>query len=390
MEKLNERLYSWASILEPQTRDQAYRTASLDIISPHVALMPDAHLGAGATVGSVIPTVRSIIPAAVGVDIGCGMIAVRTQWDADEFGAGRQLSPLREAIEKTVPTGNRGGANHEVYAAYTRERIAQLEDTPGIKRAREVAPAWYLQLGSLGGGNHFIEISVDEEQRVWAFLHSGSRGVGNKLAQRHIRVAKQQCKVRNVRLPDPDLAWLDEAEPEFWAYIEDLEWAQQFAYLNRAEMMDRVLECLAEFMGAAPERMDETNCHHNYSRQEEHFGQRVWLSRKGAILADKGTRGLIPGSMGTRSYVVKGKGCAMALNSAPHGAGRAYGRKAARAAFTFAELEAAMAGIEWRRTDAFLDEIPQAYKDIDVVMRDAAELVEVEHTLRQVLNVKGD
>jgi tRNA-splicing ligase RtcB (3'-phosphate/5'-hydroxy nucleic acid ligase) len=389
VEQLHDKLYNWASILDPKTRDQAYQTAEMPFIYPHVALMPDAHLGMGATVGSVIPTLQAIMPAAVGVDIGCGMIAVRTQWDLEQVRARGPLTPLRESIERLVPV-SAGGYNQQVHASYTRERISALEALDGIESAVAVTSKWHLQLGTLGSGNHFIELSADEDDTVWAFLHSGSRGVGNKLAQKHIRIAKDRCKARGIELPNADLAYLDEAEPEFWAYITDLKWAQQFALLNREEMMDRVLDALANHMGEAVERREAINCHHNYTTLENHFGKQIWLSRKGAIAAWDSDKGLIPGSMGTRSYVVTGKANPMALCSSPHGAGREYSRSAARKTFTMEQLEASMVGIEWRHTPAFLDEHPNAYKDIDVVMKDAASLVRVDHELRQFLNVKGD
>jgi tRNA-splicing ligase RtcB (3'-phosphate/5'-hydroxy nucleic acid ligase) len=264
-------------------------------------------------------------------------------------------------------------------------RAEQADFDPG-----SYAGNWQLQLGSLGSGNHFIEVTVDEAERVWLFLHSGSRGVGNKIAQRHIHVARAVCEKHRVDLPDRDLAYLTEGTDEFWTYIRQLRWAQHFALLNREEMMDRVVDCLAEFMGSPVERFETINCHHNYTERERHFGEDVWLSRKGAIHAGAGVPGLIPGSMGTASYVVVGKGNPVSLNSSPHGAGRSFSRSAARRTFTRAQLDASMRGIEWRRTDAFLDEIPAAYKDIDTVMRDAADLVEVRHTLRQIVNVKGD
>jgi len=389
MEQLSKRLMNWASVLEDQTRAQAERTAQMPFIFPHVALMPDAHLGLGATVGSVIPTLRAIIPAAVGVDIGCGMIAVRTQFTAAQVAANGPLAPLRQAIERSVPL-SAGKYNRGLYDGGTKERIAELEALEGADSADQIAGNWRLQLGSLGSGNHFIEVSLDEDDRVWLFLHSGSRGVGNKLANKHIKIARAQCEKWWIPLPDADLAYLPEQTAEFWAYIRDLRWAQHFALLNRAEMMARVIGCLEDWMGAAVDASETVNCHHNYTVQEEHFGQQVWLSRKGAIDASAGRPGLIPGSMGTRSYVVSGKGNRVALNSAPHGAGRAFSRSAARKSFSRADLDAAMTGIEWRRTDAFLDEIPAAYKDVDQVMADAADLVEVRHTLRQIVNVKGD
>jgi tRNA-splicing ligase RtcB (3'-phosphate/5'-hydroxy nucleic acid ligase) len=387
MERLADRLLSWASILDEQTRQQALKTASMPFILPHLALMPDAHLGKGATVGSVIPTEGAIIPAAVGVDIGCGMIAVRTQWARPELSG--PLSRLREAIEKVIPL-SAGNNNKQVHAGYTRQRIDDLEATAGIESARQIKPTWYLQLGTLGSGNHFIEISVDEQDRVWAFLHSGSRGVGNLLANKHIKTAQALNQKWHIKLPDRDLAYLAEDTPEFSAYITDLRWAQKFALLNREEMMNRVLDCLADFMSAPTEAAEVINCHHNYTEREEHFGREVWLSRKGAIDAHEGVRGLIPGSMGTRSYVVTGKGNKLALCSSPHGAGRSYSRSAARKTFTMAELRTAMQGIEWRPTSAFLDEIPAAYKPIDTIMQDAKDLVSIDHELRQILNVKGD
>jgi tRNA-splicing ligase RtcB len=385
---LSKKLMNWASILDPQTRAQAERTASMPFIHPHVALMPDAHLGKGATVGSVIPTLGAIMPAAVGVDIGCGMEAVRTQFTAEDMRRG-DLSALRVAIEQAIPL-SAGKYNTDLYSDETAARIADLEGRRGSESAQAIAPNWRLQLGSLGSGNHFLEVSLDEADRVWLFLHSGSRGVGNKLATRHIKIAQKLCERWWISLPDPDLAYLPEGIREFGDYIRDLRWAQHFALLNRSEMMHRVIGCLQDWTDSPVEALETVRCHHNYTERESHFGQEVWLSRKGAIDASEGTPGLIPGSMGTRSYVVTGKGSKLALNSSPHGAGRAYSRTAARRKFTRDELDTAMAGIEWRHTDAFLDEIPAAYKDVEVVMQDAADLVEIRHTLRQIVNVKGD
>ena len=389
MEKISPKLISWASILEQGTRDQAVTTATMPFIHPHVALMPDAHLGLGATVGSVIPTLGAIMPAAVGVDIGCGMIAVRTQYSREQLPADRR--PLREAIERAVPL-SAGARNRTVSREHTSRRLEQLTrdaERTGFDPA-SYATSWELQLGTLGSGNHFIEVTVDELDRVWLFLHSGSRGVGNKIAQKHIRVARDLCAKRWIELPDADLAYLSEGDDEFWAYIGEMRWAQGYALLNREEMMDRVVRQFAEWVDGPVERQEEINCHHNYTEQETHFGQQVWLSRKGAINAELGRPGLIPGSMGTASYVVSGKGNPVALSSAPHGAGREYSRTRARKTFTREDLREAMAGIEYRDTDAFIDEIPAAYKDIDRVMADAADLVEVRHTLRQIVNVKGD
>ena len=389
-EHLSPKLINWASILEDNTREQAIRTATMPFIFPHLALMPDAHLGKGATVGSVIPTLNAIIPAAVGVDIGCGMIAVRTQWTADEVRSAGPLSTLREGIEGRVPLSAGKYNTHLTDTArgaidWLGERAGNLDVDPD-----RYAGNWTLQLGSLGSGNHFIEVTADETGQVWLFLHSGSRGVGNKIAQHHIKVAADLCRRWWISLPDPDLAYLVEGTDEFWAYIRDLRWAQDFAALNREEMMARTIEAIEAHMGQAVVEQERVNCHHNFTEQERHFGKQVWVSRKGAIRAEEGDPGLIPGSMGTASYVVVGKGNRLSLNSSPHGAGRNHSRSAARRLFTQDQLRESMAGIEYRDTDAFIDEIPAAYKDIDVVMADAADLVEVRHTLHQLINVKGD
>jgi len=400
VEHLSKNLISWASILEPGAADQARRTASMPFIWPHLALMPDAHQGKGATVGSVIPTLGAIMPAAVGVDIGCGMIATRTTLTHDDLD-GKPLAVLRTAIEQAIPL-SAGQYNDAVRDEGTAKRIVELEAREGADSAEAIAPNWRLQLGTLGSGNHFVEVSLDEADRVWLFLHSGSRGVGNKLATKHIKVAQEWCDRAWIALPDPDLAYLVEGSREFWAYLRDLRWAQHFAMLNREEMMARVLGCLGDFMGRDVTAEETTQCHHNYTEQMSddqlgHWKSRpkgrpghVWLSRKGAIDASAGRPGLIPGSMGTRSYVVTGQGNALSLNSSPHGAGREYSRAKARRLFTREQLDEAMAGIEWRHTDAFLDEIPGAYKPIDQIMADAADLVEIKHTLRQIVNVKGD
>ena len=388
METINSKLLNWASILDDQTREQALRTSRLPFIHPHLALMPDAHLGIGATVGSVIPTLHAVIPAAVGVDIGCGMIAVRTQYSLKDLPKDRKR--LREDIERAVPLS--AGHNNRNVTASAEPRIAELRQLAaraGFNPAQYVAK-WELQLGSLGSGNHFIEVCADETDDVWLFLHSGSRGVGNKIAQHHIGVARRVAAQKKIRLPDPDLAHLEEGTPEFDRYIAELRWAQHFALLNREEMMERVSTQFGRWAGAPVRERERINCHHNFTRQETHYGKSVWVSRKGAIKAEQGDPGLIPGSMGTASYVVEGLGNPASLNSSPHGAGREYSRTAARKAFSLAELKRAMDGIEFRATEAFIDEIPAAYKPIDVVMRDAQDLVRIRHTLRQLINVKGD
>lgn len=385
MNQLTKKLYSWASIIEDNTRLQAEMTARMPFIYPYLALMPDAHLGKGATVGSVIPTLGAIIPAAVGVDIGCGMIAVKTQWKREDIKG--DLSKLRHSIERGIPLS--AGHYNEKLTGSAAIRVSELNGL-AKKDYKQFAGNWELQLGSLGSGNHFIEITVDEEDSIWLFLHSGSRGVGNKIAQHHINKAQQLCERWFISLEDKDLAYLVKGTDEFNDYIKDLHWAQHFALLNREEMMDRVIKDMTHFMGEAVIEQERINCHHNFTVKQKVFGKEVWLSRKGAIDANKGVMGLIPGSMGTASYVVEGKGNHLSFGSSPHGAGRVYSRSQARKTFTKEQLQEAMKGIEYRDTDAFIDEIPQAYKDIDQVMKDAEDLVEIKHTLRQIVNIKGD
>jgi tRNA-splicing ligase RtcB len=388
VETINSKLLNWASILDDKTREQAVKTSGLPFIYPHLALMPDAHLGIGATVGSVIPTLRAVIPAAVGVDIGCGMIAVRTQYALADLPKDRKR--LREDIERVIPLS--AGHNNRRVLASAEPRVAELRKQAAAAgfNPSVYMDKWDLQLGSLGSGNHFIEVCADETDAVWLFLHSGSRGVGNKIAQHHIGVARQMMAKKQIHLPDPDLAYLEEGTSQFDRYIAELRWAQHFALLNREEMMDRVTAQFGSWVGGSVRERERINCHHNFTQQETHYGKPVWVSRKGAIKAGRGDPGLIPGSMGTASYVVEGKGNPASLNSSPHGAGREYSRTAARKEFSLADLKTAMRGIEFRASEAFIDEIPAAYKPIDVVMRDAQDLVRVRHTLRQLINVKGD
>jgi tRNA-splicing ligase RtcB (3'-phosphate/5'-hydroxy nucleic acid ligase) len=393
MKQITKGLLSWASILEEQAEQQAIATASLPFIHPHLALMPDAHWGMGSTVGSVIPTNGVVMPAAVGVDIGCGMSATLTQLHASDLD-GHNLTGLREAIEREVPVSMGKYRTTLSDSAQVRvEALTRQADCDDVNPDKFASKAdWRHQLGSLGSGNHFIEVCLDEEDRVWVFLHSGSRGVGNKIAMHHVKIAQAECARWHIQLPHKDLAYLPEGDDKFWAYIRDLRWAQAFAAANRAEMVDQVVRCMEEWYGSAVAREEIITCHHNYTEQEQHYGRKVWLTRKGAINAEEGRRGLIPGSMGTRSYVVTGKGNRASFNSAPHGAGRNFSRTEARRRFTVDQLNDAMKGIEWRsgNAEAFLDEIPGAYKDIDVIMEDARDLVTIDHTLRQILNVKGD
>lgn len=389
MERINDKLLNWASVMDDKTREQAIVASGMPFIHPHLALMPDAHLGMGATVGSVIPTLEAVMPAAVGVDIGCGMIAVQTQFSARDI-EGLNRKTLRRTIETTVPMS--AGTNNKKLTDSARTRIQDLKE-----RAEEAnfvpdnyTAKWKLQLGTLGSGNHFIEASFDENDDVWLFLHSGSRGVGNKIAQRHIKVAQDLCHRHGIDLPDRALAYLSEGTPEFDKYIRELRWAQHFALLNREEMMDRVVDAFEKWTGGTVVERQRINCHHNFTQLEHHACKDVWVSRKGAIEAREGMKGVIPGSMGTASYVVEGRGNVESLYSSPHGAGRQHSRNSARKTFTQDQLREAMKGIEYRDTNAFIDEIPAAYKDIDQVMVDAADLVEVKHTLRQFVNCKGD
>lgn len=388
------KLLNFASQIDPNTIEQAKQTASMPFVYPHVALMPDAHLGRGSSVGTVIPTRGAVIPAAVGVDIGCGMIAVKTRFTTQDLGyaedQGAQLSDLRESIESAIPLSP-GNYNQGLQRfTFTHKRLVMLE---ALAKQLHVdlshSPKWMEQLGSLGGGNHFIELCLDNEDTVWLFLHSGSRGVGNKIAQKHIKIAEKLCVGES--LPSRDLAYLTEGTPEFNDYLNELRWAQKFALENRAEMMDRYVQAFAHWMGVQPQRVeiDRINTHHNYTETKKIDGEAIWLTRKGAVDAGEGIWGIIPGSMGTRSYIVQGKGNPDALYSAPHGAGRRFSRTEAKKRFTEADLEKAMEGIEYRHGPQWIDEIPGAYKDIDQVMEDAKDLVEIKYELRQLLNVKG-
>jgi len=381
----------WTSI-EPEAREQILNTASMPFVFKHVAVMPDCHYGKGATVGTVLATEGAVIPAAVGVDIGCGMIAVRTPLKRADI---PDPAAVRAGIERRIPMS--AGRNNSSLTATARARVETLEQLAKDTRAtpNQYDKNWKLALGTLGGGNHFIELAEDTSGQVWLTLHSGSRGVGNKIGTHYIRVAQDLCKKRQVTLPDRDLAYLTEDHPSFAAYLRDLNWAQQFALHNRNEMMDRVLaEVSRAVFGAAGREAElevqRINSHHNFTQQEWHFGRQVWVTRKGAIMARTDNWAMIPGSMGTRSYIVTGKQNEMSFHSAPHGAGRRFSRTKARALFKMEDLSRAMAGIEYRHSKVLLDEIPAAYKDIDEVMMHAQDLVEVRYVLKQFVNVKGD
>ena len=384
--------------LEDQARQQLVNVARLPIVHHHLAAMPDVHWGVGATVGSVIPTVRAIIPAAVGVDLGCGMMAACTTLVAKDLPD--NLKPLRRAIEKAVPhgrdkSGGRGDKGswsqvpREVENAW-RGLSGELEEIaskhPAIGRANSL-----IHLGTLGTGNHFIELCLDEQDRVWIMLHSGSRGVGNRIGTWFIEKAKEDMGVHLRNLPDHDLAYLREGTTLFDDYVQAVDWAQRFAQKNRELMMQAVVGALRRTRGLREfqARVEAVDCHHNYVQREHHYGADVWLTRKGAVSAREGELGIIPGSMGARSFIVRGRGNPESFQSCSHGAGRLMSRNEAKRRFSLDDHVAATAGIECRKDEEVLDETPGAYKDIDAVMAAQADLVEVVHRLRQVLCVKG-
>lgn len=379
--------------IEAEAITQIQNTVSVPFLFKHVAVMPDTHFGKGSTVGTVLPTKGAIIPAAVGVDIGCGMIAVKTTLKASDLDG--KLPQIRTGIERRVPMS--AGKFKSKITEGGQKRIDELLIlAEGVDMDKKFGTSdWKIQLGTLGGGNHFIEICLDTEDTVWVTLHSGSRGIGNKIGMHYIKKAQEVCKDNFITLADPDLAYLVENTQDFNDYIRDLRWAQKFALLNREEMLDQVMmeiadAVLGDYKKGAEIEHERINCHHNFTQIERHFGQDIWITRKGAIEATEGKLGMIPGSMGTRSYIVSGLANRMSFNSAPHGAGRRMSRKKAKEAFTMEDFDKAMIGIEHRRSEILLDELPGAYKDIDVVMENAKELVEIKAILKQVLNVKGD
>jgi tRNA-splicing ligase RtcB len=392
------RLWTGDMEVEMDAIEQIRAVTQLPILAGPVAVMPDVHLGRGATVGTVIPTRAAIVPAAVGVDIGCGMLAVKTHLTASDLPG--NLGKVRAQIERDVPVGfnfhkealtpkdARAAAGllrrmKELEARYPKLRI--LKYMGRFDEAR-----MWRQLGSLGGGNHFIELCLDSDNAVWIMLHSGSRNVGNTIGQVAMDVAKRVADRVDRSLPHRDLAWLDEGTPEFEAYVEGLAWAQEYASLNRDLMLHLVHSALEKALGREVRLVGEvTNCHHNYARLEEHLGENVWITRKGAVSARAGELGIIPGSMGAKSFIVRGKGAAAAYCSCSHGAGRRMSRTQAKRVFTRADLAAQTAGVECRKDDGVIDEIPSAYKDIDAVMAAQSELVDVVTTLKQILCVKG-
>lgn len=383
--------------VEDQARKQLENIARLPIVHPHVAVMPDVHLGMGATIGSVIPTRHAIVPAAVGVDIGCGMMAVRTDMQAKRLPD--NLKPLRAAIEKAVPHGRtKGGRRHDKGAwGNVPDHVdvqwnALFDDFDRIATKHRAIRKTNnrVHLGTLGTGNHFVEVCLDEEDRVWFMLHSGSRGVGNRIGSYFIRLAKDDMGAQVSNLPDRDLAYFHEGTQHFDDYVEAVGWAQKYARVNREIMMAATLKAAAKVLGYRFKSTDQAvNCHHNYVQKEDHFGESVWLTRKGAVSAKAGQLGIIPGSMGAKSFIVRGKGNAESFHSCSHGAGRAMSRGAARRRFSLADHRRMTEGVECRKDKDVIDETPAAYKDIDQVMKAQDELVEVVHTLRQVVCVKG-
>ncbi len=402
MKVLNDgKIKAWIDGLDlcPRAEEQLYNSSSLSIIHGHVAVMPDVHWGMGATIGSVIPTLKAIIPAAVGVDIGCGMMAVQTSMKAEDLPL--DLVSIRTAIENAVPhgrtndgkRGDRGAWNNipdrvrTVWRTHLETGFDMLcEKYDNFRTGNNI-----VHLGTLGTGNHFIEVCLDETDTVWFMLHSGSRGIGNKIGSTFIKLAKKDMGQVLGTLPDKNLAYLTEGTKHFEDYVEGVQWAQNFAKLSREIMMDRLVKTVSQVKGMPKfkARVKAINCHHNYVQQETHFDEKVWLTRKGAVNASEGTLGIIPGSMGERSFIVRGKGNPDSYESCSHGAGRVMSRTAARKAFTVEDHIKATEGVECRKDKEVIDETPGAYKNIDDVMSAQSDLVDIVHTLKQIVCVKG-
>lgn len=383
----------WASDLESEAEEQVRNLAALPFIYKHVAVLPDAHAGRGSTVGTVIATKGAIIPAAVGVDIGCGMAAVMLPFTVDMLGGDEQIRALRHSIERSVPVGMYKNKSISETAAASFLALGQ----PTAKLRDGVWANAALQVGTLGGGNHFIEVCQDNSGTAWLMLHSGSRNIGKCLAETHISRAKDLMKEYFISLPDPDLAYLAQGTPEFEAYIKDLFWGQAFARANRNEMVLKSIAAISYHVykdfrlvaDLAEQKLFRVDCHHNYTGLENHFGSNVWVTRKGAVSAKAGEWGIIPGSMGTKSYIVQGLGNPESFNSCSHGAGRKMSRTKAKALFSTKDLIEQTAGVECRKDADVVDEIPGAYKSIEDVMSNQADLVKPIYELKQVLCVKG-
>ncbi len=378
--------------IDQESLNQLRKMSQLEFIHSHIAVMPDVHVGKGATVGSVIPTKNAIIPAAVGVDIGCGMNALRLSLKASQLPD--QLSALRNAIERKVPVGFEMHKQLKAKASTLSpldKRLKTITDKHlGLKRMlRNFDSTWKKQLGTLGGGNHFIELCLDENQDVWIMLHSGSRGLGNVIGTYFIERAKKEAQHRFGHVPDKELSYFAEGSSNFDDYVEAVEWAQEYAYENRREMMRLILEAIRPLLPSFQMTKEAINCHHNYVQKEFHYGEEVFITRKGAIRAGLNEYGIIPGSMGTASFIVKGKGNSESFCSCSHGAGRKMSRSKAKLLFNQQDLIAQTQGIECRKDKDVVDEIPSAYKDIHQVMAHQSGLIEVVHTLKQVLCIKG-
>lgn len=382
----------WTNDVDEVSLQQLGHIASLPFIHHHVAAMPDVHLGIGATIGSVIATHKAIIPAAVGVDIGCGMVACRLSLSGSDLDE-KSLRRVFDQVSRDVPVGR---AQHRDQSPCADAALplaprlnALLDRHPGASKKMGKASHWINQMGTLGGGNHFIEVCLDEHGRVWVMLHSGSRGVGNALASYFIELARRDMERWSIQLPDRDLAYFPEGAEHFSDYVEGVHWAQEYAWNNRQCMLELVIAALRLHLPPFEITGEVVNCHHNYVAREQHFGADVWVTRKGAIRAGAGDLGIIPGSMGAKSYIVRGKGNPDSFHSSAHGAGRRMSRTAAEKQFTEADVEAQTSGVICRKDAGVIDEIPGAYKDIDEVMRNQADLTETLHTLKQVLCVKG-
>jgi tRNA-splicing ligase RtcB len=377
--------------VEEEAKKQLLNVASMPFIYRHIAVMPDVHFGKGATIGSVIPTKGAVIPAAVGVDIGCGMCAVRTTLNASDLPD--DLKALRNQIERDVPHGGLGaqGGWRQVPAEVEQAFVTLQEGYKQIseKHPKVVHEHTVTQLGSLGGGNHFIEVCLDESDAVWVMLHSGSRGVGNRIGNHFIELAKQDMKTHFINLPDQDLAYLSEGTQHFDDYVIAVEWAQRYAMENRSLMLKYTLGALQRHTKPFALTSEAVNCHHNYVSREHHFGHNVIVTRKGAVSAREGQLGIIPGSMGAKSFIVRGKGNPESFHSCSHGAGRTMSRAKARQKFNVEDHCRATEGVECRKDKDVIDETPAAYKDIDAVMAAQADLVEIVHTLKRVVCVKG-
>jgi tRNA-splicing ligase RtcB len=378
--------------VESGAMQQLYNMAQLPFIHGHIAAMPDVHMGKGATVGSVIPTRGAIIPAAVGVDIGCGMNAIRLSVKAKDLPD--NLRGLRLTIEESIPVGfnmhKTARARHSTIQSLSGrlDRIIDKHKKIYSMRKRPYQ-TWIRQIGTLGGGNHFIELCLDENDDVWVMLHSGSRGVGNAIGQYFISLAKKDMGQHLINLPDKDLAYFKEGARFFDDYIEAVEWAQDYAMANRREMMDLILSVLRKKLPKFGITREAINCHHNYVSQEVHFGEKVFVTRKGAIRAGLDELGIIPGSMGAKSFIVRGKGNPQSFCSCSHGAGRKMSRSAAKRKYSEQDVVQQTRGVECRKDRGVIDEIPAAYKDIDQVMDNQRDLIEVVHTLKQIVCVKG-